>query len=248
MADSHARGVAKADTFAIPWLITGTAALAGGVAATEAVTEAALFHLHERAWNPVRRGRGRGRADAPRRSAVEAVGRRPSAPSTPPSSPGPSPAAPRRRAASRRPGCPPRPRCSAFTSGAGTRSAGRGRRSGSRRRTPGLGFQAGDSAGVRGACSGFLGLGGPLLLEPVQPLVRRGRPPLGFRHLPFHLSGPHLGRFQRCCRIRAASAALVALEAAAAMLRRAVATNEPLDPWAIMVALGMRLPLDGPVY
>ena len=37
-----------------------------------------------------------------------------------------------------------------------------------------------------------------------------------------------------------------ALEVAVGMLHRAVATNEPLDPWAIMAALGMRRPPDGP--
>ena len=80
MADSHARSVAKAvswrtlgtlDTFAISWLITGTAALAGGIAATEVVTKVALFYLHERAWNLVRWARGR--ADAHRRSVAKAV-------------------------------------------------------------------------------------------------------------------------------------------------------------------------------
>ena len=80
MADSHARSVAKAvswrtlgtlDTFAISWLITGTAALAGGIAATEVATKVVLFYLHERAWNPVRWGRGR--ADAHRRSVAKAA-------------------------------------------------------------------------------------------------------------------------------------------------------------------------------
>ena len=37
-----------------------------------------------------------------------------------------------------------------------------------------------------------------------------------------------------------------ALEVAVGMLQRAVATNEPLDPWAIMAALGIRRPPDGP--
>ncbi len=64
MADSHARSVAKAvswratgtlDTFLISWLITGTAALAGGIAATEVATKVVLFYLHERAWNLLRR-------------------------------------------------------------------------------------------------------------------------------------------------------------------------------------------------
>ena len=80
MADSHARSVAKAvswrtvgtvDTFAISWLITGTAALAGGIAATEVVTKVVLFYLHERAWHLVHWGQGR--ADAHRRSVAQAV-------------------------------------------------------------------------------------------------------------------------------------------------------------------------------
>ena len=80
MADSHARSVAKAvswrtlgtlDTFAISWLITGTPALAGGIAATEVATKVVLFYLHERTWNLVRWGRGR--ADAHRRSIAKAV-------------------------------------------------------------------------------------------------------------------------------------------------------------------------------
>src|SRR5215217_263239 len=80
MADSHARSVAKAvswrttgtvDTFVISWLITGAAALAGGIAATEVVTKVVLFYLHERAWNLARWGRGR--ADARRRSVAKAV-------------------------------------------------------------------------------------------------------------------------------------------------------------------------------
>ncbi len=80
MADSHARSVAKAvswrttgtlDTFAVSWLITGTAALAGGIAATEVVTKVVLFYLHERAWGLVRWGRGR--ADARWRSVAKAV-------------------------------------------------------------------------------------------------------------------------------------------------------------------------------
>ena len=65
----------------------------------------------------------------------------------------------------------------------------------------GLGFQAGDPGGFRGAGRGFLGLGDPPLLEPVEALVRRGRPPLrflrpppGFCRLPFRLRGPRLGR------------------------------------------------------
>ena len=80
MADSHARSVAKAaswratgtlDTFLVSWLVTGTAALAGGIAATEVATKVILFYLHERAWNLVRWGRVR--ADAHRRSVAKAV-------------------------------------------------------------------------------------------------------------------------------------------------------------------------------
>ena len=37
-----------------------------------------------------------------------------------------------------------------------------------------------------------------------------------------------------------------ALEVAVGMLHRAVATNGPLDPWAIMAALGIRRPPDSP--
>ena len=84
MADSHARSVAKAvswrtlgtvDTFAISWLITGTAALAGGIAATEVATKVVLFYLHERAWTLVRWGGGLGqdRAEAHRRSVAKAA-------------------------------------------------------------------------------------------------------------------------------------------------------------------------------
>ena len=37
-----------------------------------------------------------------------------------------------------------------------------------------------------------------------------------------------------------------AIEVAVGMLHRAVATDEPLDPWAIMAALRLRRPPDGP--
>ncbi len=36
-----------------------------------------------------------------------------------------------------------------------------------------------------------------------------------------------------------------AVEVAVGMLRRAVAADEPLEPWAIMAALGVRPPPDG---
>ena len=38
-----------------------------------------------------------------------------------------------------------------------------------------------------------------------------------------------------------------ALEVAVGTLRRAAATDEPLDPWAVMAELGIRRPPDGPV-
>jgi uncharacterized membrane protein len=66
MVDSHARSVAKAiswritgtvDTFVISWLITGRAATAGSIAATEVLTKVVLFYLHERGWNLIRWGR-----------------------------------------------------------------------------------------------------------------------------------------------------------------------------------------------
>ncbi len=37
-----------------------------------------------------------------------------------------------------------------------------------------------------------------------------------------------------------------AFEVAVVMLCRAVATDEPLDPWAVMAALGVRRPPGGP--
>ena len=45
------------DTFLISWLITGRAATAGGIAATEVRTKVVLFYLHERGWNLLRRER-----------------------------------------------------------------------------------------------------------------------------------------------------------------------------------------------
>jgi uncharacterized membrane protein len=65
-ADAPQRSVAKAvswrtlagvDTFAISWLITGRAAAAGSIAATEVFTKVVLFYLHERGWNLLRRER-----------------------------------------------------------------------------------------------------------------------------------------------------------------------------------------------
>ncbi len=51
------RSLATADTFLISWLITGRAATAGGIAATEVLTKVVLFYLHERGWNLLRRER-----------------------------------------------------------------------------------------------------------------------------------------------------------------------------------------------
>ena len=127
MVDSHARSVAKAvswraigtvDTFVISWLITGTAALAGGIAATEVFTKVVLFYLHERAWSLFRWDRSR--ADAPWRSVAKAISWRITGTVIPSSSPGLSSAVLLRRAASRRPRCLPRLCCSTFTNGAGT--------------------------------------------------------------------------------------------------------------------------------
>jgi uncharacterized membrane protein len=65
-ADSHGRSLAKAvswrltgsaDTFLIGWVITGHAATAGGIAATELLTKIVLFYLHERAWAQIHWGR-----------------------------------------------------------------------------------------------------------------------------------------------------------------------------------------------
>jgi uncharacterized membrane protein len=64
--DSHRRSLTKAiswratatlDTFVISWLITGHAATAGGIAATEVATKILLFYLHERTWARVAWGR-----------------------------------------------------------------------------------------------------------------------------------------------------------------------------------------------
>ena len=129
MADSHARSVAKAvswratgtlDTFLISWLITGTAALAGGIAATEVATKVVLFYLHERAWTLVRWGRGQRRADAHRRSVAKAASWRTLATVDTFLISWLITGRAGRRAASRRLRCSPRSCCSTFTNGAGT--------------------------------------------------------------------------------------------------------------------------------
>lgn len=65
--DGHGRSLAKAvswrltgtaDTFLISWLVTGHAATAGSIAATEIVTKIVLFYLHERAWAQIGWGLG----------------------------------------------------------------------------------------------------------------------------------------------------------------------------------------------
>jgi uncharacterized membrane protein len=42
------------DTFIVSWFITGTLALATGIALTEIFTKVGLFWLHERVWNKIR--------------------------------------------------------------------------------------------------------------------------------------------------------------------------------------------------
>ena len=66
--DSHLRSIAKGiswrvtgtvDTFVLSFLITGSAKLAGSIAATEVITKIALFYGHERVWAAVRWGRSK---------------------------------------------------------------------------------------------------------------------------------------------------------------------------------------------
>lgn len=45
------------DTFIVSWFITGTLALATGIALTEIFTKVGLFWLHERVWNKIQWGR-----------------------------------------------------------------------------------------------------------------------------------------------------------------------------------------------
>jgi uncharacterized membrane protein len=58
-AETHARSVLKAvswrtlgtlDTFAISWLLTGRAEIAGSIAGIEIITKIAWYYLHERIW------------------------------------------------------------------------------------------------------------------------------------------------------------------------------------------------------
>jgi uncharacterized membrane protein len=45
------------DTFVISYIITGTFAIAGSIAATELLTKIALYYFHERLWALVSWGR-----------------------------------------------------------------------------------------------------------------------------------------------------------------------------------------------
>jgi adenylylsulfate kinase len=60
--ESHLRSVIKAiswrvtgtiDTFLISWLITGTLAMATGIALTEILTKVFLYYIHERIWSKI---------------------------------------------------------------------------------------------------------------------------------------------------------------------------------------------------
>ncbi|WJR75080.1 DUF2061 domain-containing protein [Bradyrhizobium sp. NP1] len=45
------------DTFAISWLVTGKAHVAGSIAGLEFITKVAWYYLHERVWAVVPWGR-----------------------------------------------------------------------------------------------------------------------------------------------------------------------------------------------
>jgi uncharacterized membrane protein len=66
MREAHSRSFFKAvswrvtgtlDTFLISFLVTGKAAIAGSIAATELVTKIALYYGHERIWTFIPWGR-----------------------------------------------------------------------------------------------------------------------------------------------------------------------------------------------
>ena len=68
--ETHSRSVLKAlswralgtlDTFAISWLMTGKAEIAGSIAGLEIVTKIAWYYLHERVWSGIAWGRRRSR-------------------------------------------------------------------------------------------------------------------------------------------------------------------------------------------
>ncbi len=50
------RIIASATTFAIAYLVTGSASWAVGIAGIEAVTKLIVYYVHERAWQRVPRG------------------------------------------------------------------------------------------------------------------------------------------------------------------------------------------------
>jgi len=61
--DSHPRSIAKAvswritgsiDTFALSYVFTGSAKLAGSIAGAEMATKMVLYYVHERVWSAVR--------------------------------------------------------------------------------------------------------------------------------------------------------------------------------------------------
>jgi len=51
------RIVGSIDTFLISWLISGHAAVAGGIASMEVITKIFLYAAHERAWLRVQWGK-----------------------------------------------------------------------------------------------------------------------------------------------------------------------------------------------
>jgi uncharacterized membrane protein len=64
--ETHTRSVLKAmswrtlgtlDTFAISWLMTGRAQIAGSIAGLEIVTKIAWYYFHERVWATIGWGR-----------------------------------------------------------------------------------------------------------------------------------------------------------------------------------------------
>lgn len=69
MAEKHYRSVAKAiswrvsgtiDTIFISWLITGEIAMAVSIGGVEVITKLILYYSHERVWNKISLGRGKG--------------------------------------------------------------------------------------------------------------------------------------------------------------------------------------------
>ena len=50
------RFVATTDTFIISWLLTGTAAIAAGIASLEVITKMVLYYGHEKVWEKLTLG------------------------------------------------------------------------------------------------------------------------------------------------------------------------------------------------